>query len=500
MREFDLVVIGAGPGGYPAAILGAKKGLRVAIIDRRAWLGGVCLNVGCIPSKILLDVARKVREARELMADGVLPAREMPLDFGRIMNNMRGRITKMRGGVEQLLRGNGVTLIDGHATFEDSHTLQVTNGVEEERLRGEHIIIATGASPTSPPGIVPDGRRILTYREIFSLDNREAPPSLVIIGGGVVGLELACFFQTIGTRVTVIEFQPRILPMVDAEAVAVLERKLRKDGMEFFTNTAVARIEVEVLKSETMPSSQELVTLFFNNGDRIETDYVLVATGLKPNTAGLGLEKIGVQCDQRGFIIIGGDDYKTTIPNIFALGDVITLPHLTSPHPGLAHVATAEARVAVAHIVDQEETVDLDYGLVPMCIYTDPEIASFGPQTEDEARALSREWGWDTEVRMVKFPYSHLGRAIALDRTEGFVKLVLARDPRDGTHQILGATLIGEGAAENIHVLLVATDSDTAAEVCSEIVFAHPNWVEAIHEALDEVKGGAIHAPPKKRS
>jgi dihydrolipoamide dehydrogenase len=460
MSEFDLVVIGGGPGGYVAAIRAAQLGLSVACVEGRGTLGGTCLNVGCIPSKALLTSSGKYAELSHLAAHGIsVPAAE--LDLGAMMARKSKIVGDLTKGIEFLFKKNGVTLIEGWATIPAPGQVRVG----EDLLSAKNILIATGSEPTPLPGVEIDEVDVLSSTGALALE--DVPERLVVIGAGVIGLELGQVWSRLGSKVTVVEYLDRILPGIDGEIAKLSQRALSKRGLKFQLGRAVKSVE----KGEAGLS----LTMERVGKDKIETleaDKVLVAIGRRPVTRGLGLDDLGVAVNARGFIEVDGA-FQTSVPGIYAIGDCV-------PGPMLAHKAEEDGIACVETLAGEQGHVD--YDTVPGVVYTDPEVASVGATEE----AL-KEAG--TEYTVGKFAFMANSRARSTGETDGAVK-VLA----DGNGKILGAHICGAHAGDLIAELVLAKAKGATVEDVARTCHAHPAMGEAIKEACLDALGRAIHA------
>lgn len=462
VRETQLLVIGAGPGGYPAALHGADHGLKVLLVDEDPKLGGVCLNRGCIPSKALLHVAKLIREAHEAAAIG-LSFGKPAIDLAKLREFVQTKVVgKLTGGINQLCKGRSVETLTGHAEFSDPHTVQLT-GPNAGTIRFQHCIIASGSVPTVPKTFAIGDPRVMDSSGALLLP--DVPKSLLVIGGGYIGLEIGSVYAALGTKVTVVEFLDGILPMADRDLVRPLEAKLKKEFEAIYVNTKVASLAakkegiVATLEGKDVPG-----TLTF--------DRVLVSIGRRPNSANLGLDKAGVKTNERGYIPIDSHR-RTNVPHIYAIGDV-------GEEPGLAHKATAEARVAVGSILG--EPVEWNPRAIPAVIFTDPEIAWAG-LTEKEAQSQ----GVPHEV--LKFPWAASGRAVALNITNGLTKMLV--DP--GTKRVLGVGIVGSGAGELIAESVLAIEMGAVARDVMESIHPHPTLSETVMESAELAYGAATH-------
>jgi dihydrolipoamide dehydrogenase len=469
VREVPLLVIGGGPGGYPAALHAADHGLKVTLVDEGPKLGGVCLNRGCIPSKALLHTAKIIREAHEMAHYGVTFG-EPQIDLAKLREFVQAKVVgKLTSGINQLTKSRGVEVITGRAVFTSPHTVEVT-GEQPQTIRFEKCIIATGSLPVIPKPWQIHDDRVMDSTAALLLP--EIPKKLLVIGGGYIGLELGSVYAALGSRVTVVEALERILFMADQDLVEPLEKRLRAEFEAIYTSTKVMGLEATHdgiavrLEGQGVPAS-----LVF--------DRVLVAVGRRPNSAGLGLEKAGVQVNEKGYIPID-KQRRTNVPHIFAIGDV-------GEEPALAHKATAEARVAVEAILG--EPAEWNPRCIPAVIFTDPEIAWAGlTQMEAEKANIPHE--------VLSFPWAASGRAVTIARTEGRTKMIVEPE----TKRILGVGIVGAGAGEMIAEGVLAIEMGAVARDVLESIHPHPTLSETVMEAAELAYGAATHmAKPRKR-
>jgi dihydrolipoamide dehydrogenase len=457
---FDVLVIGAGPGGYPAAIRAAQLGLRTACVEREK-LGGVCLNWGCIPSKALLktaELANKIRHA----ADFGLQTGPLSIDYGKVIGRSREVSARFERGVAGLFKKYGVTTIPGTARLTGPGTVQVSSSAGEQTLQAKHIIVATGARARVFPSMQPDGERILTYREAIVL--AEQPPSVIILGAGAIGMEFAYFWSGMGTQVTLVEGMDEVLPIEDRELGKEVHKAYTKAGVTVRTGVLVDGVRRD--------GDSCVVTL--KGGEELRAHTVLVALGITPNTADLGLEAAGVRTDKRGFIEVD-PSHRTSAAGIYAVGDCC------NGGPALAHVATRQAHVCVERIAGKH-VPDVDYKAMPSCTYCQPQVASVG-LTEEQAKAKGLTY------KVGRFPFQANGRSQGAGTPEGFVKVLV--DPKYG--EILGAHIVGADATEMIAEFTLARGAELDAETILHTMHAHPTAAEAMLEAVGVALGESVH-------
>jgi len=470
-NKTQVVVIGAGPGGYAAAFLAADLGLRVALVDPEANPGGVCLYRGCIPSKALLHLARVITESREAKNWGV-EFGEPKIDVSKTRAWKNDIIETLTGGLGQLCKQRKVDYIQGSATFNDANTVQITAADGGTRaLSFEHAIIATGSRPSVIPSLDIDSPRVLDSTSALALD--EIPKTLLVVGGGYIGLELGTVYATMGSRVTVVEMMPSLLPGADKDLISVLKRRVGALFESVMLNTTV-----ETMKEQKNGVKVRLTARDTEPKDMV-FDRVLVSVGRKPNSGDLGLENTRVEVDERGFIKVD-PARRTAEPSVFAIGDVVG-------EPMLAHKATHEGRVAAEVIAGQD--VVFEPRAIPAVVFTDPEIAWCG-LTETAAREQGRT------VEVAKFPWAASGRARTLGRSDGLTKLII--DPE--TEAILGVGIVGPGAGDLIAEAVVAIEMATVASDLSLSIHPHPTLSETIMGAAEVFFGRAtdIYRPKRK--
>ncbi len=460
MSEFDLVVIGAGPGGYVAAIRAAQLGLNVACIEKEGPLGGTCLRVGCIPSKALLESSHLFAETSTRLKDHGISVPSVSFDLGVMMRRKDRVVNGLTKGIEGLFKKNKVTRFLGHGKFVGPGRVDVVSAAGTTELTAKHIIIATGSKVSNLPGVAIDGDRIGTSTEALSY--AEVPKQLIVIGGGVIGLELGSVWNRLGAKVTVLEYLPNILPGMDAELAADALKIFTKQGLTFHLGAKVKGAKVEGSK----------VTVEIEGAESIAADRVLMAVGRVPNTENLGLESVGIQLDPRGRIPIDAH-FKTSAAGVYAIGDVV-------PGAMLAHKAEEEG-MACAELIAGKHA-HIDYNTIPGVVYTHPEIASVG-QTEEQLQKAGIAYSKGT------FPFRANGRAHATGEVEGKVKILA--DAK--TDRILGVHIIGAHAGDLIAEAATAMTFGASSEDLARTCHAHPTMAEAIKEAALAVDNRAIH-------
>jgi dihydrolipoamide dehydrogenase len=461
-NSFDCIVIGAGPGGYVAAIRASQLGLKTAVIEREAP-GGVCLNWGCIPSKALLKSAEIFNTIKHADQFG-LNIEGLSYDFPAVVERSLNVVDRMTNGVQFLLRKNKVTLIQGHAEIKRGNSVSVWgNDGSQVVYDYKNLIIAAGAKARTLPNLPVDEQRVITYRTAIRL--KEQPKRLLVVGAGAIGVEFAYFFNSFGTDVTIVEIMDHVLPMEDEEISRTLERSLKKQGIAVKTKTIV----------ESLKRQEESVNALLKKGDSLEQwsgDYCLVAIGVQGNIENLGLENIGMD-SQRSFLSVD-QYYRTEVPNVYAIGDIIGPPLL-------AHAASHEGIIAAEHMAGLKPHA-LNYANVPGCTYCQPQVASVG-LTEKAARDSGRN------VSVGKFPFSASGKAVAINETEGMVKVVIDSE----LEEILGVHIIHAEATELIAEAGVARSHEAIASSVFDTIHAHPTLSEAVMEAMAAALGRPIH-------
>jgi dihydrolipoamide dehydrogenase len=459
--KFDIIVVGSGPGGYVAAIRASQLGKNVAIVEK-AELGGICLNWGCIPTKALLKSAQ-VFEYLKHSADYGITVKDSSADFEAIVKRSRGVASNMSKGIEFLMKKNKITVIKGAAKLTAPKKVEVDTDGKKEIHEADHIILATGARSRELPGVKQDGKKIIGYREAMVMPKQ--PKSMVIIGSGAIGMEFAYFYSTLGTKVTIVEFMNRILPVEDEEVSKAMEKIYKKNGVEIMTESAVENVD-------TAGAGCKVNVKTKTGNVTLEADIVLSAAGVVTNLENLGLETLGVKTD-KGKIVVD-DYYKTNVAGVYAIGDIVH-------GPALAHVASAEGIICVEAIAGLKPHA-LNYNNIPGCTYTHPEVASVG-LTEAQAK----EKGYD--IKVGKFPFSASGKASASGHKDGFVKVIF--DAKYG--EWLGCHMIGEGVTDMIAEAVVARNLETTGHEIIKSVHPHPTMSEAIMEAVAQAYNECIH-------
>jgi dihydrolipoamide dehydrogenase len=456
--DFDLVVLGAGPGGYVAAIRASQLGLKAAVVEKDKP-GGVCLNIGCIPSKALIHEAEVVRSAAELVELGV-KVDLSGLDYGKAFAKSRKAADTLSKGVAFLLKKNKIELVAGEGVIKDAHTVAVKGG---RTLTGKNLLIATGSRPRAIPGFEFDEKLVLSSNGALMLE--KLPKRICILGGGAIGVEFAHVMNAFGVEVHLVEMLEQLLPIEDSEAVEVLVRSFKKRGIAMYTGTKAS--------GYTRSGAGLKVALEGKDGGKsLEVDQLLVVVGRQPNTEGLGLEAIGLKTE-RGFIPVG-DYCQTAVPGVYAIGDVVATPML-------AHVASKEGEIAAEHMAGRKTHPRLDLTAIPGAVYCEPQLASFG---YTEKKAAEAKLNFQKAV----FPYRGAGKSVAVGRPEGLVKLLVDKD----TREILGAHVVGAEATELIHELLLAKTAELLPEDLATMIHAHPTLSEAVMEAGRMAEGWAI--------
>lgn len=458
--EVDVLVIGAGPGGYVAAIRAAQLGKTVAVVEK-AELGGVCLNVGCIPSKAMIHAAHTYEHTKHTESMGITMD-NVKVDFAKVQEWKGGIVKQLTGGVGSLFKGNKIQVIPGEALFVSENEVRVFHGYDVNRYRFEHCIIATGSRPIELPAF-PFGKRVLSSTEALGLT--ELPKSLVVIGGGYIGIELGTVFAKFGTQVTVLEGSDQILPGFEPDMPRLVERKLKKLGVTIHTKALAQGMEEAengVIVTAEVKGEQK----------QIEAEYVLVTVGRRPNTDELGIRDIGINMTDRGLIVVDKQG-RTNIPNVYAIGDIVA-------GPALAHKASYEGKVAAEAIAGHP--AEVDYKAIPAVVFCDPEIASVGINEKE-----AKEKGIDYVTG--RFPFAANGRALSVNAGEGYVKLIAEK----GTNLVLGAQIVGPEASNIIAEIGLAIEMGATLEDIELTIHAHPTLGEVTMEAAELALGHPIH-------
>ncbi len=463
MTEFDIAVIGGGPGGYVAAIRAAQQGACVCLVER-AEVGGTCLNRGCIPTKALYSTALMLQRLRHVGAHGI-DLTEMRFDYARAAARKDEVVSKLVGGVEQLLKGNGVEIFRGEASLEGPGKVKIRRQEVTGHIRAKSIILATGSLAARPKSLSIDGKNVLTSNEILAI--KELPKSLLIIGGGYIGCEFASIFSALGCEVTVVEQLPTLLARSDRQAVREVEKSFREQGVQVFTDTSVEALEIG--------EGEVAVRL---SGDRIlQVEKVLVAVGRVPNSAGFGFEEVGVKMDKGAVLVDAG--MRTSVNGIYAIGDLTNIIQL-------AHVASYQGEIAVTNALGGE--AQADYQVVPSAIFTLPEIGQVGLSEEE-----CKEKG--LAVNVGRFAYQASSKAQCDGETRGFAKMLTGKE--DG--RIVGATVVGEEASALIAEIAAAMQQKMTAAGLAAVIHAHPTLPEMIREAAEDTEGLAVHKIGRKK-
>lgn len=461
MSKYDIIVLGSGPGGYVAAIRASQLGFKTAIIEKEN-LGGICLNWGCIPTKALLKSA-EVFNYLNHAEDYGLKVEKADKDFNAVIKRSRGVANNMSKGVQFLMKKNKIEVLEGTGKLKKGKKIAVTDDKgKTTEYEADHIIIATGARSRELPNLKQDGEKVIGYRQALTL--KELPKRMLIVGSGAIGSEFAHFYNAMGTEVTIVEFQPRLVPVEDEEISKAFERSSKKAGIKVMTNASVESVDTtgEVLKAKVKTKKGE---------ETIETDIVLSAVGIKSNIEDIGLEEVGIKTDKDKVQV--NEWYQTNVPGYYAIGDAV-------PGQALAHVASAEGILCVEKIKGLESQA-LDYGNIPGCTYTTPEIASVG-LTEKQAK----DAGYD--IKVGKFPFSASGKANAAGTKDGFVKTIF--DAKYG--EWLGCHMIGAGVTDMIAEAVVGRKLETTAQEIMKAVHPHPTMSEAVKESVADAYGEAV--------
>ncbi|MCE9625701.1 MAG: dihydrolipoyl dehydrogenase [Deltaproteobacteria bacterium] len=463
--SYDLIVIGAGPGGYVAAIRAAQLGMKVACVEKDRTLGVTCLNVGCIPSKALLESSELYAQAKDKLKDHGVQVQGLALDLKKCMERKDQVVAQLTGGVASLFKKNKIDHILGSGQLNADHSVTVRQNKEETILKAKHVLIATGSSPINIPDVTVDGKSIIDSTGALALS--KVPQKMIVIGGGYIGLELGSVYQRWGSQVTVLEALDRIVPAMDLEVGKAFQRVLQKQGIEFQLSTKVKKATVK--KDGTVEVAVEDAS---GKAATLSADVVLVAIGRKANTEGLGLDKAGVKTDERGRIQVN-EKFETSLKGVYAIGDVIA-------GPMLAHKAMEEGVAIAENLAGQAGHVN--YDAIPSVVYTWPEVASVGI-TEEQAKERKLEY------KAFKFPFMAVGKAIAMGEKEGFVKLIADKK----TDRLLGAHILGARASDMIAELVLALEFKASAEDIARTCHSHPTLSEGVKEAALGLGSGTIH-------
>ena len=461
--NYDIIVVGSGPGGYVAAIRASQLGLKVAVIEK-AEIGGICLNWGCIPTKALLKSAQVFKYAMHSSDYGINIEGEINADFEAIVKRSRGVAENMSKGIQYLFKKNKIDLIVGTAKIKPEKIVEVCNPEgNKTKYFAENIIIATGARSKELPNLKQDGKKIIGYREALTLQKK--PESMLVVGSGAIGSEFAYFYNSIGSKVTLVEFMPEIVPLEDKDVSKQLARSFKKAKMKVMTNSTVESVDTSVELCKALIKTKK-------GEEIIEAEIVLSAVGITTNIEGIGLEETGIKTEN-GKVIVD-DYYNTNIPGYYAIGDIVH-------GPALAHVASKEGIICVEKItgIDPEP---LDYGIIPACTYTNPEVASVG-LTEEKAINTGME------ILIGKFPFTASGKASAAGARDGFVKVIIDKN----TDKLIGCHLIGENVTEMIAEAVVAIKNNLSGKDILHSIHPHPTMSEAIMEAVAAAYGEVIH-------
>jgi dihydrolipoamide dehydrogenase len=464
MEKFDVCVIGAGPGGYVAAIKAGQRGLKVALVEKNHF-GGTCLNIGCIPTKTLIASVEVLHKARHAADFGIEISGEVKADWTKMLARKDEVIQKLRGGIGALLKAAGVQIFNGTASFLDRKNIVVNGGDDNgTKIEADNIIIASG-SESLVPGFIPDSPKVLTSTELLSI--KKIPKSLLVLGGGVIGCEFACLFAELGTEVTVVEMLPGILPNMDKEVARVLTQKMKQAGIKIMTGTAMSDI-----KATARGVSGKV------GDETVKAEYLLVSIGRKAVSDNLNLGAAGVKIDERGWVPVD-EHCKTNVPGIYAIGDI-------GGKIWLAHLASAMGVCAVENIAGNRN--EFSYDLVPGCIFTSPEIGTVG-KTEEQLKEAG------VAYNVGKFPFAALGKAMAIDETDGFVKILADAE----TDQVLGVHIVGPHATDLISEAVPAMQLEITAKELGKAIHAHPTLGEAMMEAAHAVHGECAHIPVRRK-
>ncbi len=466
-NSFDVVVIGSGPGGYVCAIRMAQLGFKTAIVEKYNTLGGTCLNVGCIPSKALLDSSERYHQTVHSHQNHGINVKDVKLDFKTMVSRVQKVVSDTCGGVKFLMDKNKIQVFTGHGSFKDKNTILVKGEKDTITLTTKNTVIATGSKPSSFPGMEIDKKRVISSTEALKL--KEVPKHLIVIGGGVIGLELGSVYRRLGAEVSVVEYADGIISMMDKELGRNLQKVLKKDGINFYTSHQVANVSTKgkevIVKAKDLKKDKDL---------ELKGDYCLVSVGRRPYTEGLGLENIGLKTDERGRVEVN-NHLQTSVDNVYAIGDVVK-------GAMLAHKAEEEGVFVAEQLAGQRP--HLNYDLIPGVVYTWPEVASVG-KTEEELKSAGIKY------KKGSFPFKALGRARASDENDGLIKVLADTN----TDEILGVHMIGPRCADLIAEAVLAMEYRASAEDIARTCHAHPTYTEAFKEAcLAATENRALHS------
>ncbi len=464
-ESYDLIIIGSGPGGYVAAVKAAQLGMKTACVEKAERLGGVCLNVGCIPSKALLDSSEFYHLAKHRFAEHGIKTGRVSLDLSAMMARKDKVVADLTANVKQLLEGNGVAVVPGQGRLKSATEVEVIQGKKKQTFSTRHILLATGSTPVAVPGLDFDGKRIVSSTGALEFDT--VPKQLGIVGGGYIGLELGSVWMRLGAKVTVIEMLPRVAGLLDGQVGRTLDRILRKQGMDI-------RVKTRVLGAKATAKKVSVTVEHQDQEETLNFDRLLVCVGRRPLTDGLNLDGVGVQTEERSGLVKVDAGYRTSVPSIYAIGDLV-------PGPALAHKASAEGIAAVEAMAGQP--AEVNYDAIPAIIYTAPEVASVG-LTEEEIKQRGIPYCTGS------YPFSGAGRARCMGETDGFVKLL----SHQRTDRILGVHIIGARAADMIAECVLAVEFGASAEDLARTIHGHPTFSEALMEAAMGARQCSIYA------